>query len=281
MTGVIIGRFMPPHSGHVFLFDFARSMCDELYIFVCTLAHEPIPGTKRYEWVRELAPESTVIHITEEIPAARRDATGAVVIWAETIRGHVPKPIEYVFASEQYGFELAEILGARFVPVDPDRRNIPVSASIIRERPYAHWRYIPPPVRPYYVRHLVVIDESRLARSLADALDTVVVGSYGEFWRLTWNEYGGRGEAPSLSPDEIERGELATITALSRHANRILVYDIAGPRDMARLPRVDLVVARHTYLEAIQEQVSGDSPLVIQPEGIRAEEIARVLLETN
>lgn len=285
MTGVIIGRFMPPHIGHQYLIDFAWTLVDTLYVFVCTLESEPIPGDLRFGWVRRLAPEARVIHITDEIPEARRDAEGATEIWAASIRGAVDEPIDYVFASEQYGFELALALEARFFPVDPDRRNIPVSASLIRRDPYAHWRFLPAVVRPFYVRHLVLIDETRLSRSLADEFQTVVAHPYREFWRLTWNEYGGRHPADALEEEQIERGEYATIEALSRQANMILIHDIRNAEDLARIPSIDLIIARHTYVETIQAFFDSPAgagrsvPLILQPEPVRAEEIRRLLLE--
>lgn len=285
MTGVIIGRFMPPHIGHQYLIDFAREIVDTLYVFVCTLETEPIPGDLRYRWVRSLASDARVIHITEEIPEARRDAVGATDIWASSIGDAVDEPIDYVFASEQYGFDLARALSAQFFPVDPDRRNIPVSASLIRDDPYGHWRFIPPVVRPYFVRHLVLIDENRLSRTLADEFETVVVHPYREFWRLTWNEYGGKHGAEALQEELIERGERAAIEALSRQANMILIHDIRDASGLARIPSIDLIVARHIHVEAIQAFFDSSAgtersvPLILQPDTVRADEIRRLLLE--
>ena len=137
MHGIIIGRFMPPHRGHLYLADFAATLVDRLTVLVCSLSWEPIAGDLRFAWMQELCPHSRVVHITEEIPAARRDQPGAIAIWADAVRRYVHEPVDVVFASEPYGWELAEQLGARCVEVDPARESIPVSASVIRENPYA------------------------------------------------------------------------------------------------------------------------------------------------
>lgn len=252
MNGVIIGRFMPPHNGHLYLFDFARHMVDTLYILVCTLAHEPIPGIQRFQWVRELAPDCRVIHITEEIPEARRDAAGATAIWARTVREAVPEGVTNVFASEEYGWELAAELGARFIPVDPGRNNIPVSATVIRRDPYRLWRYIPPVVRPYFVKHVAVVGSPGTTARLAEELGTVVVHSYRAFWHATMGEGRaiGTAEAPGTTDsvrtaDEdatIRRGIVATARALARQANRILLYDISRPRDLSEIETVNALV---------------------------------------
>ena len=162
--GVIIGRFMPPHAGHQYLVDFGRNLCDRLTVLVCTLSSEPIPGELRYRWMQELFPDVHMVHITEEIPEASKDSPTAIPIWAETVRAYLSATPTYVFASEDYGAPLAAELGARFVPVDPARRQFPVSATMIRENPLANWDYIPEPVRPYFLRRVSVV-ESRGGRT--------------------------------------------------------------------------------------------------------------------
>lgn len=281
MAGVIIGRFMPPHNGHLYLIDFARHMVDRLYVLVCTLSHEPIPGELRYQWVSELAPDCEVVHITEEIPAARRGEAGAIAIWARAVGDAVPETITRVFASENYGWELAWHLDAQYVPVDPSRSNIPVSASAIRTSPYENWRFIPPPVRPWYLRHVAVIGLRDRAIQLADELETVVAHPYREFWQYTWNEFAGRRNATPLTDEQIQNGERATTTALARHANRILVHDLVEPGDMRRLPRVDLIVAAPEQREISADHLPANQmmPLVLGSEQADGAEIGRMLLQ--
>ena len=271
MTGVIIGRFMPPHNGHLYLIDFARAMVDRLYVLVCTLSHEPIPGEFRYQWVRELAPHSEIVHITEEIPEARRGAAGAITIWADSVRQAVPDQITHVFASENYGWDLAWSLQAQYIPVDPSRSNIPVSASAIRANPFQYWRFIPPAVRPWFLKHVAVIDDRSRAEALARDLNTVVVHPYHEFWQLTWNEFGGRRDVKPLSPEQIDRGGRATIAALARQANQILIHDVRTAEDLAMIKQLDLIIGR-------PPEMRDDSPLVLAPEQADAEEVRRIVV---
>lgn len=282
MNGVILGRFMPPHCGHLYLIDFSRSMVDHLYVLVCTLSSEPIPGDLRYQWVRELAPDCTVIHITEEIPEAQRGAVGAIEIWGDTIETAVPGKIDRVFASEEYGWDLAHRLDAQYVPVDPGRNNIPVSATAIREKPFTYWQYIPAPVRPWFVRHVVLIDQSELTRELAHALDTVVVHPYREYWQITWNQFGGRRAMTPLTTDEIRHGARATVTALARQANRVLLHDLRRVEDLADLvgivpdvfPRI--IVAEHDHHDLLADYFPKSSPLIIRPQQVSPSEIVAI-----
>ena len=52
--GFLLGKFLPPHQGHVFLGQFARHHCDRLTILVCSLDRDPIPGALRFAWMQEL-----------------------------------------------------------------------------------------------------------------------------------------------------------------------------------------------------------------------------------
>ena len=218
-TGVVIGRFMPPHAGHEYLIRFARAYAGHVTVFVCTLHHEPIPGELRYRWMRELFPDATVVHVTEEIPEAARNHDGAYRIWARAIRERVDREPGYVFASEEFGLELARELGCRFVPVDPRREAFPVSAAMIRDDPYANWKFLPRCVRPYYARKVVAT--GGLADELAERYDTVVASDY-------FAHHARLGLPPPATAGlaQVARGQLAIEAALLPEANRLLICDV-------------------------------------------------------
>jgi NadR type nicotinamide-nucleotide adenylyltransferase len=170
---------MPPHLGHQYLIDFAHNFCGDVTVFLCSLSSEPIPGEIRLRWLEHMVPYVHVVHITEEIPEAARDQDGAYAIWARAVRERMDHDPRYVFASEEYGRPLATELGARFVPVDPQRGAFPVSAGMIRENPHAHWRFIPPVVRPWYAKKVVALDaDGTLGRDLAHEFTTLFVADY-------------------------------------------------------------------------------------------------------
>ncbi|TFH06091.1 MAG: hypothetical protein E4H09_00915, partial [Spirochaetales bacterium] len=108
--GILIGRFMPPHTGHQYLVRFARAFTNTIVIFVCTLPKDPIPGDLRYSWMKQLFPFARIVHITEEIPQAARGEQNAHRIWAQAIRKYLTEDPGYVFASESYGADFAAAL---------------------------------------------------------------------------------------------------------------------------------------------------------------------------
>jgi hypothetical protein len=58
-----------------------------------------------------------------------------------------------VFSSDPYVTELARRFGADAVVVDADRAAVPVSATMVRERPADHLDLVAPPVRSWIERH--------------------------------------------------------------------------------------------------------------------------------
>lgn len=223
--GMILGKFLPPHAGHRYLVDFARNYCDDLTILVCTLEREPIEGALRYHWMRRIFPDCRVIHITDDVPQTPDEHPEFWPIWRALILRAMPEGVDQVFASEDYGFKLAEVLNADFIPVDPARELMAVSGSAIRENPLKNWRYIPDEVRPYYLRRVCIFGpestgKSTLTADLARHFDTLYVHEYA---RPLLNYKDGHCDYPDI--ERIARGQAAAEDALAPRANRVLFCD--------------------------------------------------------
>lgn len=224
-TGMLLGKFLPPHLGHVYLAQLARQYVRSLSIVVCSLEREPIPGVLRHRWMRELFPDAHVLHLTDELPQEPSEHPDFWRLWRESLTRILPERPDFVFASEHYGAPLAEVLGARFIPVDVGRAAVPVSGTAIRTDPMKHWAFLPVPVRPYFVRRVCVFGpestgKTTLARALAEALGTAWVPEYA---RVHLEAQGGRIEEADI--ERIARGQVASEEALARQAQRVLVCD--------------------------------------------------------
>jgi HTH-type transcriptional repressor of NAD biosynthesis genes len=225
MRGFLLGKFMPPHNGHVMLCDFARHYCDTLTILVCTREVETIDGALRFAWMRELFPDARVLHYDRDVPQEPSEHPDFWPIWRDIVKSVHPEPIDFVFASDDYGRRLAEETGARYVPFDPGRQAVPVSATRIREAPLANWRFLPPPVRAHYVKTVCLhgpesTGKSTLSTALAAHFKTVMAPEYG---RTYCEAFGSECSADDLRA--IVRGHDAQDFAARRQANRLLVLD--------------------------------------------------------
>ncbi len=150
ITGLVLGKFMPLHRGHMYLIDHARRRVDDLTVLVCSLTREPIPGELRYQWVRDLYPDVNVQHCTDENPSYPEEHPDFWNIWTRSLRRFCPTGPEVVFTSELYGDQLAQCLGARHEMVDLERRYVPVSGTAIRARPFDYWDFLPSSVQAYF-----------------------------------------------------------------------------------------------------------------------------------
>ena len=223
-TGFVLGKFMPPHLGHVFLCDFARVYCQRLTILVCSLESDPVPGARRYQWMKKLFPDCDVQWCREDLPQAPEDHPDFWPIWRDVVARYAGSP-EVVFASEDYGTRLAAETGARFVPVDRARLSVPVSATMIRSDPFRHWDFLPVPVRPYYAKRVCLFGpestgKSTLAAGLAARFKTVHVPEYA---RTFTDAFGTKVTAADL--ERIAEGQYASLVAARFQANRIVIED--------------------------------------------------------
>jgi len=95
-TGMFLGKFMPPHLGHLYLGEFAQQYVADLAVVVGTLASEPIPGELRYAWMRELFPNARVIHLTDENPQYPHEHPDFWAIWQASLQRVLPWRPDYV-----------------------------------------------------------------------------------------------------------------------------------------------------------------------------------------
>lgn len=153
-TGLIVGRFDPPHLGHSFMIDWAAERTARLAVYVNSGDADAVPGSQRAAWLAELHPSVEVVEVRH---ALRTDWSDDDLWrrWIELFREHWPfdDGPHAVFSSEAYVEGIAARLGASPVVVDAERAHVPVSATMIRTDPARHLDRLAPPVRAWVQRH--------------------------------------------------------------------------------------------------------------------------------
>lgn len=223
--GFLLGKFMPPHLGHLYCCDFAQAFADEVTVLTCSLDDDPIPGELRFYWMTRLLPRCRVRHLAEPVPQEPAEHPKFWDIWRDIVHRFHPEPIDFVFASDPYGHRLAEEVGAQFVPVDPGRVAMPVAATDIRDDPFGHWRYIPDLVKPYFTKRVCLFGpestgKTTLATLLAAHFETVLVPEYG---RIHTDAFGTECTPQDLLT--IAHGHIAMEAGAAPNANRLLILD--------------------------------------------------------
>ena len=230
-NGLVLGKFMPPHNGHVHLINSAADQCDHVHVLVCSTTKDPIPGDYRRYWLRHIFQYNdniSVKWIHEDLPQVPEDC-GSVDefydIWVKKVYENV-ESLDAVFTSEEYGDEFAKYLKVEHVLVDLERKKFPVSGTAVREDPFKHWYYLPEIVRPHFLKKVAILGpestgKSTLAKALALLFDTCHVEEYGR-------EYTKLRSPKDLTPDDFDVIALEHSFAIDRaekKANMLLFSD--------------------------------------------------------
>src|SRR6476646_1317078 len=229
--GFILGKFMPPHAGHVTLVQSARSLVDELTILFCSLPDDPIPGDLRHAWLHELFADCRIAWHSHPVPQRPEDDPDFWPTWQRIVARHHPEPIDFVFAGESYGADLAAHVGGLFVPLGGRVLNADQSGvgglrgTAIRADPWSYWEYLPNPVRSHYgltvcLHGIESVGKSTLAERLAAHYRTTLVPEYG---RAHCETHGTDCREDDLML--IGEAQQAMIEAARPWANRLLVAD--------------------------------------------------------
>ena len=194
--GLIFGKFMPFHKGHLALVEFALSQCERVIVSMSYTPTDPIPAEIRFQWLHQIFDENPRIELfqaIDDIPDDGLPLFDATKLWAEFIHETFPD-IDGVFCSEYYGVPLAEHLGLPVVFFDRERIQVSVSATAIRQNPFANWEFIPEAVRPYFTKKVCLygpesVGKTTLAYQLANYFQTIVAHEVARE-ELTSNEFG-------------------------------------------------------------------------------------------
>lgn len=223
--GLVIGEFLPLHQGHIALIRFASDRCDELIVSMSYTANDPIDPRLRFSWIQQTFQNRPAVRCEmvlddfddESLPMDERTK-----IWAAFIRRQFP-PVDIIFSSEEYGESFGQRLGVPHVAFDIQRLLVPVSASLIREKPLTYWDYIPAIVRPYFVKKVCFYGpestgKTTMAKHLAEVYQTEYVPEVSREM-ITSNDF--------TEDDIIRIGHAQTERVLEKvkKANKILFCD--------------------------------------------------------
>ncbi|GLZ40054.1 transcriptional regulator NadR [Actinokineospora sp. NBRC 105648] len=188
----MLGKFYPPHAGHHHLIRTAAAASERTTVAVLGSSVESLTITDRVAWMHDEHrddPGVAILGDLDDHPMDYHDdavwelhmGVARSVLARRAIQDGDPRAavVDAVFASEDYGAELAARLGAKHVAVDPDRERFPVSGTAVRTDPYANWHYLARATRRGLAARIVVVGaESTGTTTLSEAL----ARHYGASW---------------------------------------------------------------------------------------------------
>lgn len=143
-VGVVLGRFRPPHRGHLFLVEEAFARCGWLHI-VSPWALDTETKSHHYAAFVHTFSRYGTLHNPTRLPAAAHLPAS----WASIVAQLDPRPT-HLFSSDRGAEPLAQALGIEHVLIDPDRAHMPISATQIREDLARNFHWLTPAARPQY-----------------------------------------------------------------------------------------------------------------------------------
>jgi HTH-type transcriptional repressor of NAD biosynthesis genes len=198
MTGLIIGRYLPMHMGHVNAVMKASYMCDELFVVIIhnkDVDHEIcnrdsfkyILPEVRARWITLLTKDMKnvrIISVEEEV-----FENGKLDFSSNTskIFDIIGKPIKRLFHTDlNYRKQIIDKFPKIEILIEQyDLKKFSISSTMIRrEGIMNHWDEIPNFVRPYFVKKVVIVGtessgKSTLTKHLARLYNTNHIEEYG------------------------------------------------------------------------------------------------------
>lgn len=171
---------MPMHTGHMQLIKHALSYCKQVTVLLCSKPTDPISGSLRYKRIKEIYKGNKAIQVIHmdysDMPDSKRSSRRVSKAWAKYINENFPQ-VQVIVSSEKYGEFVAEYANIKYIIFDQRRTTVPISGTKIRKDPIKYWDFIPPNVKPYFVKKVVLLGtestgKSTFAKKLAEYYNT-------------------------------------------------------------------------------------------------------------
>lgn len=223
-NGLVIGKFMPPHKGHEYLFRFAKQYCENLTIVVDCIEGQTILPELRKQWIEELVTGVKVIALKDFMPQDPSEVDNFWEIWRNTLYNVAGKP-DVLIAAMDYGWELSKQLDCHFIPLDIARQSIPISATEIRNNPLQHWDFIVESARGHFLKKICFIGpestgKSTIGEKIAKHFKTVYIPEYAK--AIIAQQSGQFYESNVV---EVAYAQIRTEKSLERMTNKVMICD--------------------------------------------------------
>ncbi len=187
--GLVVGKFYPPHVGHVRAIREAARTCERVSVVVAGAPEETLPLGNRVVWLAWSVAEYPHVRVVGVMDPHEVDYDSPVA-WdahmevfvgacAETWPG---VPVDVVVTGEHYGDEMARRLGASHLRLT--RPGLRPSGTALRQDLSHNWEDLVGAARSDLARRVVVLGAestgtTTLARDLADRFGAAFVPEYG------------------------------------------------------------------------------------------------------
>lgn len=197
-TGVLAGKFTPPHRGHLNAIINASTKCEKLYVVVsdhakltqmlCDKSNLPLIDSKlRAKWL------SKELQGFDHIKVLMLDETNIPMYpygweqWSQLLIDLIPERIDVLFGGElEYKKENDKYFpNAVYEVFDPARERYPISATEIRNNPLKNWDYILGSARHFFAKKVLIVGTESTGK-------TTMTKYLAKIYHTSWSEEVGR-----------------------------------------------------------------------------------------
>jgi HTH-type transcriptional repressor of NAD biosynthesis genes len=197
-TGVLAGKFLPPHRGHISAIINAATQCDVLYVIVSDNKNmtnrickesdcKTMNGNIRLKWL------SQELQGFDHIKVLLLDETNIPEYpygwkeWSDMVRKIIPAKIDVLFGGDPEYKEVNDIWfpESEYILFDYTRERYPVSATLIRNNPFKYWDYILGSARPFFAKKVLITGTESCGK-------TTITKYLAKIFHTSWSEEVGR-----------------------------------------------------------------------------------------
>ena len=150
-TGLCCGKFWPLHSGHQRLIETTIELCEKPVCFLVYRDWERPNVNARRIWIEDLYHDQGLrIHTVLDPAVDQLEPQQRSEWWAKFTLKELGTAPDVVFTSEEYGTRWADHLSCEHVLLDAERKDNPVSGTLVRRDPKLFWSMLPEPVQKWY-----------------------------------------------------------------------------------------------------------------------------------
>lgn len=241
-TGVLAGKFLPPHRGHLSAIINAATQCEILYVVVSHSDSQTeklckdsrcdyMSGIMRATWLSQELQGFDHIKVLLLDESNIPEYPNGWAEWSQMLKEIVPAKIDVLFGGEPDYKKVNNIWfpESDYVLFDFSRERYPISATMIRNNPLEHWDYILGSARPFFAKKILIAGTESVGK-------TTLTKYLAKIFHTSWSEEVGRyyserylgGREDGFSVEDFGRIAYlqyeADMDAL-RHANRVVFYD--------------------------------------------------------
>lgn len=132
-VGFTIGKFAPFHKGHEFLIETALKEMDKVIVVVYDTDVIDIPTVKRAEWIKKMYPNVEIKYAFNPPSQYGLDKESVDIQMKYLTNIMKDEKPTHFYSSEKYGASVAEYMNIVDRRVDSQRKNVPISASTVRQ----------------------------------------------------------------------------------------------------------------------------------------------------